>query len=108
MSNKPAYSIADQISLLKQRGMLFRDEGNAPHFLENISYYRLKGYWWDTQNGGAAESDTVRLGAGESKSYLLEWQWPYESGKDGIDTNAGKADLDYRVRLKIWAQQEGP
>lgn len=30
--------------------MLFRDESNAPHFLENISYYRLKGYWWDTQN----------------------------------------------------------
>jgi abortive infection bacteriophage resistance protein len=50
MSNKPAYSIADQISLLKQRGMLFRDEGNASHFLENISYYRLKGYWWDAQN----------------------------------------------------------
>lgn len=64
--------------------------------------------WWDTQNGGAAESDTVRLDAGERKSYLLEWQWPYESGKDGIDTNAGKADLDYRARLKIWAQQEGP
>ncbi|MGO1868489.1 MAG: Abi family protein [Sphingobacterium sp.] len=49
MSNKPAYSIADQISLLKQRGMLFRDEGKASHFLGNISYYRLKGYWWDTQ-----------------------------------------------------------
>lgn len=30
--------------------MLFRDEVHAPHFLENISYYRLKGYWWDTQN----------------------------------------------------------
>lgn len=44
MSNKPAYSIADQITLLKQRGMLFRDEGKASHFLENISYYRLKGY----------------------------------------------------------------
>lgn len=50
MSNKPPYSIADQISLLKQRGMLFRDEGSARHFLANISYYRLKGYWWDTQN----------------------------------------------------------
>jgi len=50
MSNKPAYSIVDQINLLKKRGMLFRDEVNAPHFLENISYYRLKGYWWDTQN----------------------------------------------------------
>jgi hypothetical protein len=32
MSNKPTYSIADQISLLKQRGMLFREESNAPHF----------------------------------------------------------------------------
>lgn len=49
MSNKPAYSIIDQIALLKQRGMLFRDENSAPHFLENISYYRLKGYWWDMQ-----------------------------------------------------------
>lgn len=50
MSNKLAYSIADQISLLKQRGMLFKDERNAAHFLENISYYRLKGYWWDMQS----------------------------------------------------------
>jgi abortive infection bacteriophage resistance protein len=29
--------------------MLFRDEDAAPHFLQNISYYRLKGYWWDLQ-----------------------------------------------------------
>ncbi len=50
VSTKPPYSIADQISLLKQRGMLFRDEGNASHFLKNISYYRLKGYWWDMQS----------------------------------------------------------
>ncbi|MGI6321588.1 MAG: Abi family protein [Bacteroidales bacterium] len=49
MSNKPAYSISEQISLLKQRGMLFKDENKAEHFLQNISYYRLKGYWWDMQ-----------------------------------------------------------
>jgi len=29
--------------------MLFRDEKQASHFLGNISYYRLKGYWWDMQ-----------------------------------------------------------
>ncbi|WP_165929342.1 Abi family protein [Flavobacterium hiemivividum] len=23
---------------------------NAPHFLKNISYYRLKGYWWEMQS----------------------------------------------------------
>jgi abortive infection bacteriophage resistance protein len=49
MATKPAYSIVDQIALLKQRGMLFRNETSASHFLENISYYRLKGYWWDMQ-----------------------------------------------------------
>ena len=50
MVTKPAYSIADQINLLKQRGMLFRNEASAPLFLQNISYYRLKGYWWDMQD----------------------------------------------------------
>ena len=29
--------------------MLFRNEQQAAHFLINISYYRLKGYWWDMQ-----------------------------------------------------------
>jgi len=49
MANKPALSIADQISLLKSRGMLFADESLAIHFLKNVSYYRLKGYWWDLE-----------------------------------------------------------
>ena len=40
MANKTPYSIADQIALLKQRGMHFNDEQSAHHFLENISYYR--------------------------------------------------------------------
>jgi len=30
--------------------MLFKNEANGHHFLSNISYYRLKGYWWDMQN----------------------------------------------------------
>ena len=50
MANKTPASIVDQIALLKQRGMLFNDEQSAHHFLENISYYRLKGYWWDMQD----------------------------------------------------------
>jgi len=47
--NKPAFTISDQIALLKQRGMSFRNETQAYDRLKNISYYRLKGYWWDTQ-----------------------------------------------------------
>jgi len=49
MTNKPTYTIKEQITLLKQRGMLFRDEDTATNLLKNINYYRLKGYWWDMQ-----------------------------------------------------------
>lgn len=49
MPNKPAYTIANHIVLLKSRGMLFKDEPQAVELLKNISYYRLKGYWWDMQ-----------------------------------------------------------
>ncbi|WP_291119012.1 Abi family protein [Flavobacterium sp. UBA6135] len=49
MASKDPKSIIEQIELLKQRGMLFYNEETAPHFLENISYYRLKGYWWEMQ-----------------------------------------------------------
>jgi len=47
---KPAKSISEQIDLLAERGMLFKDVTKASHFLSNISYYRLKGYWWDLQS----------------------------------------------------------
>ena len=42
------------LSLLKQRGLSFKDEAKALHLLQNISYYRLSGYWYpllaDKQN----------------------------------------------------------
>lgn len=47
MTNKPSRNINEQISLLKSRGMLFQDESAAKNLLKSISYYRLKGYWWD-------------------------------------------------------------
>lgn len=47
---KPPKTIADQIALLQGRNMSFRNLANAPHFLSNISYYRLKGYWWEMQD----------------------------------------------------------
>ena len=43
---KQLISFTDQISLLKQRGMAFGDEAKALHLLQNISYYRLSGYWY--------------------------------------------------------------
>ncbi len=43
--NKPPLSIQDQVSLLKNRGMLFDDDAFAEHCLNHINYYRLRSYW---------------------------------------------------------------
>lgn len=47
--NKQPKNISEQIQLLKSRGLLFKNEVAAINILSNISYYRLKGYWWEMQ-----------------------------------------------------------
>ncbi len=48
-ANKKSRTIEEQIDLLKTRGMSIKDERAAFFYLSSISYYRLKGYWWDMQ-----------------------------------------------------------
>jgi abortive infection bacteriophage resistance protein len=43
---KPALSYADQLQQLKDRGLIVESDTKALHLLENISYYRLSGYWY--------------------------------------------------------------
>lgn len=44
--SKPYLTIADQLALLKQRGMIVSDDARAQSYLEKIGYYRLSGYWY--------------------------------------------------------------
>ena len=43
--DKPFLSYKEQISLLKKRGMSFKNEDLALDLLERVSYYRLSSYW---------------------------------------------------------------
>lgn len=47
--SKETYTIDQQIEQLKKRGLTITDDALAAHFLQNISYYRLAGYWWSMQ-----------------------------------------------------------
>ncbi len=49
MFDKKVLTIKEQLSLLKERGLLISNEENAAHILGHISYYRLAGYWWPMQ-----------------------------------------------------------
>ena len=59
MMNKVPYpkhiqTFANQISILKQRGLMIADEQEAEKWLHKVSYYRMSGYWYpllaDRQN----------------------------------------------------------
>ncbi|GAA1591301.1 MULTISPECIES: Abi family protein [Kribbella] len=43
---KPHLAFADQVQLLKSRGLVIDDDAEAEHLLSSIGYYRLSGYWY--------------------------------------------------------------
>lgn len=44
--NKRALSYSDQLLILESRGLKIENPSKALHLLEQISYYRLSGYWY--------------------------------------------------------------
>ncbi len=59
--NKKPLSITQQISRLKQRGLIFDNENEAANYLFNISYYRLRAYTYPFQeNGEDSEHQFIR------------------------------------------------
>lgn len=51
--NKQPISISDQIDILKRRGLMFNEEQEAKNILENVSYFRLAGYWRTMEQDGS-------------------------------------------------------
>src|SRR5882724_11582436 len=47
--DKQTTTIEDQLLQLKSRGLVISVDLSASHYLSNISYYRLAGYWWPMQ-----------------------------------------------------------
>ena len=44
--SKQIQSFANQIGILKKRGMTFANESQAEEWLKRVSYYRMSGYWY--------------------------------------------------------------
>lgn len=62
--------------------------------------------WWNTMKNAVSASEAVRLPAGETVNYNLEWEWLYEGGDDAADTLAGTDENGvYAVELRIHAEQ---
>lgn len=48
--SKPALTIPEQIKKLQNRGLIINDIPLAEHYLINVGYYRLSGYWLSMQS----------------------------------------------------------
>jgi len=59
---KPPVSIAGQIELLARRGMLVADVAHAAHYLQHISYYRLRAYWLPFEETAASGDHQFKAG----------------------------------------------
>jgi len=46
---KKALTYEDQLQQLKNRGLIINNDAKVLKYLQNISYYRLEGYWWPLQ-----------------------------------------------------------
>jgi abortive infection bacteriophage resistance protein len=44
--NKNTKTIDEQITQLKDRGLIIKDEAFANYYLASVGYYRLSGFWW--------------------------------------------------------------
>ena len=53
---KPWKTMADQLAILKSRGLQVDDEAAALDYLARIGYYRLSGYWYPLREIDTAES----------------------------------------------------
>lgn len=52
---KPALTVAEEVALLKARGLTIRNEARAAHFLEAVSFFRLTPYMRPFQVAGSPD-----------------------------------------------------
>jgi abortive infection bacteriophage resistance protein len=78
---------AEQIALLRSRGMIIDDPAWARHVLERVNYYRLSGYWYSFRvpdHDGRSRADR------------------FSDGTDLVDVVA-LYDFDIRLRTAVFA-----
>ena len=58
---KPYLAVADQLILIKRRGMTVSDDALAQSYLNRIGYYRLSGYWYPFRKSKKLDAGTIVL-----------------------------------------------
>lgn len=98
--NKPALTVEQQIEQLAARGMAFGDRDRAAHYLAELNYYRLSGYWLRHE----ADHATHRFQPGTSFEAVLD-DYVFDRGLKLLVLDAVER-LEVSVRTR-WAHVVG-
>lgn len=71
--NKPHLTYQQQLELLKNRGLIVKDEQFAIIKLQHISYYRLSAYFLPFQSTKGRFTDGRRVEGGDRKGCFGIW-----------------------------------
>lgn len=56
---KPALSFSRQVCLMRERGLVMKNDTDAATFLSETNYYRLRGYWLTFEQAGRFKNGTT-------------------------------------------------
>ena len=98
--DKPALTAAQQIEQLAGRGMVFGDPERAAHYLAELNYYRLSGYWLRHE----ADHATHRFQPGTTFEAVLE-DYVFDRGLKLLVLDAVER-LEVSIRTR-WAHVVG-
>ena len=105
---KPATSITDQLALLRRRGMVIDDEASARHYLQHISYYRLRAYWLHFEQAAANGDDHAFAAGADFATVLAIYDFDRELRLLLIDA-IERVEISLRTRLaNVLSLRYGP
>ena len=100
---KPPLTLEDQISLLKDRGLLIDNDDDAVRLLSNVNYYHLEGYWYpfyDKEKEAHVFYENIHLDQIISH-YEFDWEL-----KSIVFPGLYRIEVAFRTQFAYWIAME--
>ena len=102
--NPTDYQLLYTLTLTDERG--WGEDARSPivyRIRMNDAYILGDEDEWISLNEMQINIERLRFDANSSHIFIIEWQWPFMSGNDEADTDAGIAHAVYRLNVKVTA-----
>ena len=100
---KPPLTLEDQVSLLKDRGLLIDNDDDAVRLLSNVNYYHLEGYWYpfyDKEKEAHVFYENIHL-----DQIISHYEFDREL-KSIVFSGISRIEVAFRTQFAYWIAME--